>query len=71
MLDALSQREAKVRYLQGAFQLQTPGDYVVCAVTAKRIPLGELRYWSVGAQEAYFDAEAATTRYEQMTARDA
>jgi hypothetical protein len=71
MLNITGGREAKVRYLQGAFQLQVPGDFVICAVTAKRIPLADLRYWSVGAQEAYFDATAATTRYEQMIAREA
>ncbi len=62
----LSGREAKVRYLQGAFQLQVPGDYVVCAVTKQRIALADLRYWNVDLQEAYFSPEIATQRYETL-----
>jgi hypothetical protein len=32
---------------------------VICAVTGTRIPLHELRYWSVDRQEPYVDAEAS------------
>jgi hypothetical protein len=39
-----------------------PGAYVTCAVTGKRIPLSELRYWSVDRQEAYADVEASLKR---------
>jgi hypothetical protein len=31
----------------------SPGTYVRCAVTDVRIPLDELKYWSVDLQEAY------------------
>ncbi|MEZ2129404.1 MULTISPECIES: DUF2093 domain-containing protein [unclassified Sinorhizobium] len=48
-------REAKIRFLDGDFQILTPGSYVVCAVTGKHIPLDELRYWSVARQEPYAD----------------
>ena len=51
--------EAVLRYLDADFELIERGDFVVCAVTAKKIPLHMLRYWSVDAQEAYFDAAAA------------
>jgi len=37
----------------------TPGDHVACAVTGERIPLDELRYWSVARQEPYRSAEVA------------
>jgi len=39
-----------------------PGAYVTCAVTGKRIPLSELRYWSVDRQEPYTDVEASLKR---------
>ena len=52
-------REAKVKYLDGDFQVVTHGQYVVCAVTGQHIPLDELRYWSVARQEAYADAAAS------------
>ena len=52
-------RDAKVKYLDGDFQVVTHGQYVVCAVTGQHIPLDELRYWSVARQEAYVDAPAS------------
>ena len=52
-------REAKVKYLDGDFQVVTHGQYVVCAVTGQHIPLDELRYWSVARQEAYISCAAS------------
>jgi len=54
--------EARVRYLDADLQILSPGDFVTCAVTGRKIPLQALRYWSVERQEAYFDAEAASAR---------
>jgi hypothetical protein len=52
-------RPAKLHYLAGTFRVLTSGDHVVCAVTGARIPLQELRYWSVARQEPYADAQAS------------
>jgi hypothetical protein len=57
--------EARVRYLDGDFQVMTPGAYVRCAVTGIDIPLDELKYWSVARQEPYVDAAAALKRYDE------
>jgi hypothetical protein len=54
--------EARLRYLDADFQVVAPGSYVTCTVTGKRIPLSELRYWSVDRQEAYVDAAASLKR---------
>ena len=54
--------EARLRYLDGDLQVLETGDYVVCAVTGRKIPLQALRYWSVDLQEAYANAEAASQR---------
>ena len=51
--------EAKLKYLDGDFDVMMPGDFVTCAVTAKAIALEDLRYWSVDRQEAYFDADVS------------
>ena len=59
MLMSNKQREAKLHYMPGTFRVLSPGDHVVCAVTGQRIPLEELRYWSVARQEAYANAEAS------------
>ena len=55
--------EAKVKYLDGEFQVVSPGDYVLCAVTGEPMPLAELRYWSVELQEPYATAEASLRRH--------
>lgn len=55
-------REAKIRYLDGDFQVLSPGAYVLCAVTSEKIPLDELKYWSVARQEAYVDARVSFER---------
>ena len=55
-------REARIRYLDGDFQVTSPGAFVRCAVTGESIPLDELRYWSVARQEPYVDAAASLKR---------
>lgn len=58
--------EAKLRYLNGEFQVLQSGGFVRCAVTGEPIPLEELRYWSVELQEPYLNAEVALKRYREM-----
>ena len=59
-------REARIRYLDGDFQVITPGSFVRCAVTGESIPLDELKYWSVARQEAYLNAEISLGREIEM-----
>ncbi len=53
------QTEARLHFRHGTFDIVLPGSYVLCAVTQVRIPLSNLRYWSVDRQEAYADAVVA------------
>ena len=62
-------REAKIRYLAGTFRLLSDGDHVRCAETGARIPLDELRYWSVERQEPYLDAAASLTAEKRAKSR--
>lgn len=55
--------EAQVRYLDGEFQVVSPGDFVRCAVTGQKIDLADLRYWSVELQEPYASSEISLQRY--------
>jgi hypothetical protein len=55
--------EAKLQYLDGDFRVISPGTYVRCAVTDERIPLDELKYWSVDLQEAYAIPRAVLQRH--------
>jgi hypothetical protein len=55
--------EAQVQYLDGDFRVISPGTYVRCAITDARIPLDELKYWSVDLQEAYAQPQAVLQRH--------
>ena len=55
--------EARIKYLDGEFQVLTPGEFVRCAVTGAHIALADLRYWSVELQEAYASAAVSCERY--------
>src|SRR6185369_14353007 len=55
--------EAQVQYLDGDFRVVSPGTYVRCAITDVRIPLDELKYWSVDLQEAYSVPTAVLQRH--------
>ena len=57
--------EAKLRFLDGDFEVLQPGAYVDCAVTGTHIPLDALRYWSVDLQEAYASPGIATQRMQE------
>jgi hypothetical protein len=57
--------EAKLHYLDGEYDVITPGGYVVCAVTGTHIPLDALRYWSVDLQEPYASPDIATARAQE------
>jgi hypothetical protein len=53
-------RPARLHYMANQFRVLASGDHVVCAVSGERIPIDELRYWSVAKQEPYASAEIAT-----------
>ncbi|MCV0349108.1 MAG: DUF2093 domain-containing protein [Nitratireductor sp.] len=59
-------REARIRYLDGDFQVMTPGAFVRCAVTEQPIRLDDLKYWSVERQEAYVSADTSLARELEM-----
>ena len=59
------QGEARLRYLDGEYEILAPGAYVVCAVTGAHIPLDALRYWSVDLQEAYASPAIAAKRMQE------
>ena len=46
--------EAKLKFNHGNFEIITEGQYVLCAVSKKKILIQDLKYWNVNLQEAYF-----------------
>lgn len=60
-----TEKQAKVKYLDGEFEIINDGQYVICAVSGKRISLNDLKYWSVERQEAYNSAHLALTQHKK------
>ncbi|HMQ57828.1 MAG TPA: DUF2093 domain-containing protein [Rhizobiaceae bacterium] len=58
--------EARLRYGNSDYSVLRPGVFVRCAVTGERIPLDELKYWSVDRQEPYKDIHASLKREQEM-----
>ena len=58
--------KAKLKYSPNNFEVIVEGDYVVCAVSGKHIPLNQLTYWNVELQEAYFSPIEAHQRHEEL-----
>ena len=61
--------KAKLNYKPNYFEIVDFGDYVVCAVTKKEIPLEELNYWNVELQEAYLSPLEVKIRLEQLKSK--
>ena len=57
---------AKLKYLPNNFKIVEEGDYVLCAVSGKKILLSQLTYWNVELQEAYFSYKEAFLKKESM-----
>ena len=57
---------AKLKFNPNNFEIIEEGDYVVCAVSGKKILLNQLTYWNVELQEAYYSVKEAQQRYEEL-----
>ena len=59
-------KKAKLKFKPNNFEIVEDGDYVICAVSGKNIPLKKLTYWNTELQEAYFSPKEAQKRYEEL-----
>ena len=57
---------AKIKYLPNNFQIIEEGDYVVCAISGKKINIENLTYWNVDLQEAYYSYKEALEKREKI-----
>ena len=60
----MTKKLAKIKYLPNNFEIIDPGDYVVCAVSGKKIDLENLTYWNVELQEPYYSYKEAFIKRE-------
>ena len=56
---------AKIKYLPNNFKILEKGDYVLCAVSGRKISLENLNYWNVDTQEAYYSYKEAHLKKER------
>ena len=63
----MTKKLAKIKYLPNNFQIIENGDFVICAVSGKKINIENLTYWNVELQEAYFSYEEAHAKREKLS----
>ena len=56
---------AKIKYLPNNFEIIEEGDYVICAISGKKIAIEKLNYWNVEEQEPYFSYVEASVKKEK------
>ena len=59
-------KKAKLIFKHNYFDIVETGDYVLCAISGKQIPLQNLNYWNVDLQEAYFSPKEANERFKKQ-----
>ncbi len=62
----MNRNKAKLKFHPNNFEIIEEGDYVVCAVSGKNIPLKQLVYWNVELQEAYYSPKEVKIRFQQI-----
>ena len=62
----MDNKKAKLIFKHNYFEIIEEGDYVLCAVSGKKILLPDLNYWNVDLQEAYFSPVEANKRLKQI-----
>ena len=59
-------KKAKLSYKHNSFEILEEGDYVICAISGKKIMIKDLNYWNVELQEAYFSPKEVNERYRNL-----
>ena len=62
----MNKKKAKLVYKHNSFDIIEEGNFVVCAISGKEIPLKDLTYWNVELQEAYFSPLEVNERYKKL-----
>jgi len=61
----MSKKKAKLIYRHNNFEIVEQGEYVLCAISEKKILLQDLNYWNVDLQEAYFSPKEVNERFKE------
>tara|TARA_B100001057_G_scaffold465384_1_gene521475 strand:+ start:15 stop:215 length:201 start_codon:yes stop_codon:yes gene_type:complete len=62
----MNKKKAKLNYKHNSFDIIEEGNFVLCAVSGKEIPVDQLTYWNVELQEAYYSPIEVNERYRSL-----
>ena len=62
----MDKKKAKLFYKHNSFDIIENGEYVLCAVSGKKIMLSKLNYWNVDLQEAYYSPLEVNIKFKQL-----
>jgi hypothetical protein len=62
----MNKKKAKLIFKHNSFDIIEEGDYVLCAISGKKIMLSNLNYWNVELQEAYFSPIEVNLKYKDL-----
>ena len=62
----MNKKKAKLKYKHNSFEIIEEGEFVICAISGKEIPLQQLNYWNVDLQEAYYSPVEVNERYREL-----
>ena len=57
-------KKAKLIFKHNYFDIVQEGDYVLCAISGKKILSQNLNYWNVDLQEAYFSPVEVNKKFK-------
>ncbi len=59
-------KKAKLLFKHNSFDIIEDGDFVICAVSGKKISLEKLNYWNVELQEPYFSPAEVNKKFQYL-----
>ena len=62
----MNKKKATLKYMPNTFEIVEEGDYVICAISNKKIALENLNYWNVEFQEEYYSPVEVKKKYEKL-----
>ncbi|RPH01443.1 MAG: DUF2093 domain-containing protein [Candidatus Pelagibacter sp. TMED153] len=62
----MNKKKAKLKYKNNSFEIIEEGEFVICAISGKEIPLHQLNYWNVDLQEAYYSPAEVNEHYRKL-----
>ena len=62
----MGKKKAKLIFKHNSFEIVEEGDYVVCAISGKKIELKDWNYWTVDLQEPYYSYKEAFIKKEEI-----